>query len=630
MLKLLKNQKGSLGIAIVIVIIGVLSGVSLSSVAFRDVRSKRLQLDALQQLHYLRSEVSRARIVISYLEAQGTPPDMIYLPERSMNVSYTDNRTTYRAKTKIETYTAFDHTGFLIRSLITAFSGTGQLMTEEAKSTFQRYGENFIRSLQTLAIFHYFSDIDRALDDVDGNIRFYGADVIHGRVHSNTDIWIRQAGGGDNNGWPTFYGLVTTAGVVQVFGGGQYPEELVFRGGLIENYPRVVFEPSAALVRQNGNRPLGETGSDNKIGFVTLNGLNYTARIGDIVNVEPPELFTIYDTYPPYGPVGDSIGVNIITRRDTLWSISDGTLANNTSNWIPFELWISGMVRGAQTWASSHNIYIKDDITYENTIPGQPPDGGPPDLIYPVNNYDYFGLISEQSIYIQYGHYCPIDTVRKKPNTNNIYLYGAYCAMGDAQGETTPNGIYAKDGVFTFQYHFPKGSTPNQFYQGEFFTKIDLHRYKYPTSAFDPWPPGLDYPWYNPIWPEPGPVFGVPAIPNPHGAPTVVFLRGNIYLFGSIAQRRRGFVRRSGNADYDTGIWDIPNHIFGRHTIGLVGTPPGGPTGYDKDYTFDTRFETKGPPDFPLVKFEGYESDEMMDLGYETISWMFKQPPTNF
>jgi len=42
--------------------------------------------------------------------------------------------------------------------------------------------------------------------------------------------------------------------------------------------------------------------------------------------------------------------------------------------------------------------------------------------------------------------------------------------------------------------------------------------------------------------------------------PRVVWLRGTIHLYGSIAQRRRGFVRRSGNPDFDAGPsigWDL-------------------------------------------------------------------------
>ena len=92
-----------------------------------------------------------------------------------------------------------------------------------------------------MAIFHYFTDVDRGPDDIPGNIRFYGGDEVHGRTHSNSDIWIRQAGGGSNDGWPIFTGLVTTSGRIRVYGGGDYPKDRIFRGGLIEHYPRVMF-----------------------------------------------------------------------------------------------------------------------------------------------------------------------------------------------------------------------------------------------------------------------------------------------------------------------------------------------------------------------------------------------------
>jgi len=38
---------------------------------------------------------------------------------------------------------------------------------------------------------------------------------------------------------------------------------------------------------------------------------------------------------------------------------------------------------------------------------------------------------------------------------NGIYLYGAYLASG--KGDDPKD-----DGIFTFQYQFPKGSTPDQ------------------------------------------------------------------------------------------------------------------------------------------------------------------------
>jgi hypothetical protein len=614
------NQRGSIALAIVIAIIGALSGVSLASVAFRDSHSFRLQLDAIQEFHILRSEIGRARLITSSFEDMDNPPQQSTLPIRKINVTFGNHRTVYDVKTKIKAVSSFSEDNILIQSLVSAVRGSGILSSPGQASPIKKYSENFIKSLQTLAIFHYFSDIDRSPDDIPGNIRFYGADVVHGRVHSNSDIWIRQIGGGNNNGWPTFYGLVSTAGEIKVYpgGGGNYPEDLVFREGLIENYPRIVFDPTAELVRQNGLRPFGSQETDDKIAYVTVDGSSFESWIG----TKTPagiEQYEIYDSYPPYGPVGNPIGLNTITIIDTIWTAGPTGSVNNRSVFVPYELWISGTFAGKQTWACADNIYLKNDITYFSTTPGLPPDGGPENL-HPVNTQDYLGIISEESILIQYGHRDPTDpdSLRQKPNTSSIYIYGAICGMGD--GEDDPYG----DGIFTFQYHFPKGSTPDQMIGEIMWEKIDLHRFKYPTSAFNPWPPGLDYPWYNPLWPEAGPA--VPPVIAPAGSPTVTYLRGTINLFGSVAQRRRGYVRRSGNPDVDNGIWDIENNIFGAapNNIG------GGPSGYDKDYLFDTRFEDVGPPDFPLVKFEGYESDELMDLGYATLSWVFKKPPNNF
>jgi len=53
MFTVIRNNKGNIGIAIVLAIIAVLSGVSMASLAFRDTLSFRNQLDAFQQLHFL-------------------------------------------------------------------------------------------------------------------------------------------------------------------------------------------------------------------------------------------------------------------------------------------------------------------------------------------------------------------------------------------------------------------------------------------------------------------------------------------------------------------------------------------------------------------------------------------------
>jgi len=38
----------------------------------------------------------------------------------------------------------------------------------------------------------------------------------------------------------------------------------------------------------------------------------------------------------------------------------------------------------------------------------------------------------------------------------------------------------------------------------EWLTKIDLHLLKY---NYKDWDNGVDYPLYNPLWPEPGPIY---------------------------------------------------------------------------------------------------------------------------
>ncbi len=622
------DNKGNIGIAIVITLIAVLSGVSLALVAFQDSVSFRLQLDGLQQFHILRSEVGRGRLIAGHFDNLTSPPMQSVLPTRAVPVEFGTNRTVYYARTKLDLYSQEEATGYYIRSLITGVRGDGSLLDLSNQSPVKRYGENKILSLQTIALFHYFSDIDRTIND--GLIVFAGLDIIYGRVHSNTDITVNYSIYGN---WPVFYGLVSTGGVVRPPGG--YPRDDIFRGpapALIEEHPRIAFTPTADRVRTHGNYPYGADERDDMICYITVNGTSYEVWFGEIRTDENPtewiegyNKFTVYSSYPPYGPVGNEIGVNYIPKTDTIWTPASGGSVNNTSVFIPMELWISGDFSSRQTWASSHDIYLKDDLTYRNTPPGQRPDGIDEDgeQTLPVNTTDYLGIISEQSVYIQYGHRSPIDSLRYRPNTSDIYMYGAYCATGDGD-------VPWKDGVVSFQYQMPKGSTPAQYWRGEYFKFIDLHLFNYPTTAMNPWPRGMDYPWYNPLWPEPGILINVPGLPgwtpNPHNADEVVERRGDIWIFGSIAQRRRGVV---GNPGVEQGIWDIHNEI----------NPNTGPTygasgpirvGYGKRYHTDLRFERTGPPHFPLILLEGYDSEDLRDLGYLTERWVFKNPPPNF
>lgn len=75
--------------------------------------------------------------------------------------------------------------------------------------------------------------------------------------------------------------------------------------------------------------------------------------------------------------------------------------------------------------------------------------------------------------------------------------------------------------------------------------------------------------------------------------------------------------------------WNIDGEI-NPNIMPTYGAVPPGRTGYGKRYHTDLRFETTGPPHYPVIRFEGYETQELMDLGFLTRRWIFKTPPTNF
>ena len=334
--------------------------------------------------------------------------------------------------------------------------------------------------------------------------------------------------------------------------------------------------------------------------LVELLATGFSSWYCDIIETGEIDTLIIYDSYPPYGPVGDSIGVNYVPIIDSVWARGPSGNVSEQSVYVESELWIKGEVSGKQTWGCAEDIYIIDDIWYSNTVKGENPDGAEGD---PENTTDFLGIVSEGQIIIQYGYMDPADSLRKKPNCNDIYIYGALCALGDGGGEGW------EDGIFTFQYQYPHPSTPAVWTGGEFYDKVDLHRFKFPTSAFEPWPNCSstnpqdcpDYPFYNPIWPELNPTA----------------FRGFIYLYGAVSQRRRGFVRRSGQDPLDTGYWDLDNYVFG-------GVCPYGLTGYDKRYHYDHRFMHTPPPDFPEVHVKGGTTP------FQGLALRFKTPPSMY
>jgi hypothetical protein len=144
-----------------------------------------------------------------------------------------------------------------------------------------------------------------------------------------------------------------------------------------------------------------------------------------------------------------------------------------------------------------------------------------------------------------------------------------------------------------------------------------------------------DYPWYNPVYPE---EFNGSDNPNVNGgspAQFITFQRGNIWVFGSIAQRRRGFMNRSGNPN-DTNpdmnsYWDLGEYHHEGPVYWQGGTYVFGAahysTGYEKRYYFDNRFENDYPPDYPEVHVL---MGSMKYTAYKDADWTFVNPPRNW
>ncbi len=616
---MLKKENGNVVISIVIVMMAVVSGLVFSTVASRDATSTLLALDSTQELHWLRSEISRG--VRTNQEYTGST-DQVLLPIKKVQVAHGYSSTTYAMKTLLGKFTSSSGMNVsnkrLIRSKIKGFrtapSHTSYYASKN-KSPIEKYGEHLLQQ-ETFAGYMYLTNTDESVNE--DPVYFYGGDELWGRVHSNTDIWIEEA-----SGWPTFNDHVSTAGHIRVLGG-TAPMDEVFLDGYTEEAGWIEFTPTADLIRQNGMKPFGDAESaTHEIVYVELVGSGYNVMYGDIhVRDYPsqPETLYVYDNYPPMGPVGDSLGYNIITFVDTTWSHGNSGFVSSGSSVFCFDtLWLKGEVYGAQTWGCAKDIYLVDDIYYQGTTCGEAADGYFGD---PVNESDYMGIVSERRIFIQYGlKDMMADSLRHHYNCDDIYIYAALCALGDGGGE--PH----EDGQFTFEYQYTHYSTPNTWYGGELFTYPDLHLCWYPPNNPPYWPAPVnqaiygsqtgdtmapDYPWYNPLWPEAQPIR----------------LRGTIHLYGALSQFRRGHVRRSGSDPLDTAdYWDLDNYIYGINAYGkqtINGGLGTGPTGYDKAYHYDYRFIDNPPPDFPEVSIRGKGGQ------FRNVAMSVKRPPENF
>ncbi|MEF3695064.1 MAG: T9SS type A sorting domain-containing protein [Candidatus Cloacimonadota bacterium] len=397
-------------------------------------------------------------------------------------------------------------------------------------------------------------------------VYYSGQDVITGGLRSNSDIWIKQSGGGTNGGWPTFLGQVIISGTVQSVSG-EIPYDQVFLGGLIENAPSLSL-PRAP--RRYGTMFGGSYADDNVIIRIKVDHGTYTAWKGQKTNpylVQVP----VYNEYPA-DPLGEPVYQNSFAVQDTIWTpMASGTCLNQRL-WTKNELWIEGVFEGNQSWASTDTVRIIGDITLAGTVPGEDPAPG---------STDHVSLLSEKSVLLKYGYYNHLDSTRVqlcRADDDPLYIYADIYASGRSD---------IGGGVFSFEYQHPHPSVPDLNYLGQSWTGIDLHRRRFPQTTAEPWPAHIDFPFYNPLWPEAKPYLE----------------RGKVELHGSVVQFRRGYMHRP---LYDTewpsnGVWNIPLDYCGGtsavnyadpilginlQTVNYPGATGSG-IGYKKDYHYN-------------------------------------------
>ncbi|HNZ07330.1 MAG TPA: hypothetical protein PKI63_05990 [Candidatus Cloacimonadota bacterium] len=619
--EILTKPNGNISIAMLLMVISMMSGFTMASMALRDVISFQYDYESIQSQIMLRSEAYRGQAIMEKIGGVIVP---LSTSERTVEVSGTNMKKTFKIKSLLtpggfemssDDVVAGDQKQVTqVHSRVNTKAGIGQAAYTNPRRLIRKYGV-FTLETETFAKFMYFTDIE---SDPNGfPVRFYGPDVLYGRVHSNQDIWIRQAGGGNNNNWPTFWGWVSTCGVIKVYpdGGHTFPETDVFRGGLSEGYPYTVFPEQATRIRRNGT-VLGPSYFDvNKIVYADVDGVSAQAMLGTIQ--DPIRQFADVYTNNSFPPgQGEPAWTNQYTVRDTMWVNLGSSSTINKSRFVYGRLWLKGNFSRYQTWGCGDTLFIIGDILLQGTPRGDSPS---------ANRRDVVGLVSEKSILVKYGYRSPIDSLRYKetsgPTTGNplggVWIYAAMAALGDGHGNAR------KDGVFTFEYQHPHPSTPDYRIGNTIFTKIDLHRRRYPQTSSAVWPPLLDYPWYNPLWPERFPYCE----------------RGYINVHGSISQRRRGFVHRNyTDADYpnNAGIWNQPIDFCGgtsspngtlqtdpvlgfqmatQHAPGASGTG----VGYQKNYHYDDRFYKTSPIDFPEIN----RKDE---TPFAAVKWEIRSP----
>ncbi|HOH82955.1 MAG TPA: hypothetical protein PKW22_05995, partial [Candidatus Syntrophosphaera thermopropionivorans] len=231
MFNIFKHPSGNIAIALLLSVIAVMSGFSLSSMAMNDVVAFQYDFENFQSTLFLRSEAYRGQKIAQKL---GTILIPVRTSERSIELTNSALKKTFKIQsllskgrllTSQEVVMGDQKQQTIVESLVKSKTGIGQVAAMNSKfSMIRKYGIYTLET-ETFAKYMYFTDTDESPNGT--NVYFHGPDMLYGRVHSNTDIWIKQTYGGVNGGWPIFYGWVSTAGEIQSHSG-SYSESQVF------------------------------------------------------------------------------------------------------------------------------------------------------------------------------------------------------------------------------------------------------------------------------------------------------------------------------------------------------------------------------------------------------------------
>ncbi len=688
-----KGFVGGLLMALAAVIMTVVATVSFMTLVQMDTNEVQYLQDKFQQELFLRSEVKRINILLES-NAVILPPRVIEMVNNNRIATYKiilkQSKVTLTNALGLPMEEAA-----AIQALITQTHARAYMVNAAKSPVaryIEKLANR--RNLSQYAYFSDNEASDLYIDGPQARVKFWGLDELWGPVHSNADIWIQYSSGSGTPvndqapGWPLFHGFVTTAGKFMDHGsnapllGSGAPEDAIFQGpapGKQEGVAPIPYIPTADLIRAKGLHPFGTTslGNDHKIYRATIDGSAINVQILDFNSVRT-DTFVVYKRYPDalhpvqFGNtdtyISDSLWTNVISTRDTIWMPPQSFAVNNTSLFLPGNTWVEGMVSGKMTIGTAGNAYVTSNIFYASTPMGQLPLTSTA-----FNKTDYFGLVSEGKIIIKYKYREPNAGIYITHANNaqgpdgHVYMYGAYAALGAEA--SSPLGFLTA-GTLTYEYQHPHGAVmpfrgkSQKTNRDTLYTFIDFHRHRFepaPASMtsrplWHRWPnqspqatsngypndniPAYDYtqptgailyktsdyPWYNPVWPEKD------AGPEPINVATdIAWERGTLHIFGSIAQRRRGFIHRSGtsaaNNNPDTGIWD-PDMYTSEGSLKMpIYGPPHRSTGYEKDYRYDERLTYVHPPHFPEV-FKGGGAGAQS--AFDEASWDYKVPPRRF